>query len=132
MWSKSYPVVISLPPLAVLFAVIAYFVYGQSLSAALAVFLLEWLWGLVLIATIIPFVGIFVYWWLMHYIFNWVHSLTGLNWSWLLDIMFWIDIFIGALICIAFTVATLGIFGGVRRECRIDETGKKVCRWVWR
>ena len=126
-------VVIGFPVIPLIFAIIAYFVYGKSLDAVLAVFLLDCLWNVAILVCIIPFVGVFIYWWLLHYIFDWVHGLTGLKWSWLLDVMMWFNLIIGTVIWVVFTVAITFILAGkIRKECYIDETGRKICRWVWR
>jgi len=126
------PVIISIPPLALLFSIIAYFVYGNSLSAALAVLLLGILWSIAGLVCLIPFVGIATYYFLMMWIFDWVSNLTGLTWSWVIDIMFWLDIVFGAIICLGVSLITLAAFGIPRRVCTIDSTGRKICRWVWR
>ena len=126
------PVIISLPPLLVLFSIIAYFVYGNSLSAALAVFLLGTLWGIAALSCVIPFAGIVIYYFLMMWIFDWVSDLTGLTWSWVIDIMFWLDIIFGAVICLGVSLIALGGIGIPRRVCTVDSTGRKICRWVWR
>jgi hypothetical protein len=44
--------------------------------------------------------------------------------------MMWLNVVVGAIICIG--VPLLLMFGVLKRECRIDETGRKICRWVWR
>jgi len=107
-------IVVGFPLIPTIFAIIAYFMYGKSLDAALAVFLLDILWSLTFIVAVIPFVGIFLYYYVIKWIFGWVHSLTGLTWSWL---------FVSILIFFYLT--------GLKRECKIID-GKKICRWVRR
>jgi len=122
--------IFGIPPIIILFAVVAYFVYGNSVNAALAVVLLEFLWGIAMLVAFIPLVGIFIYWYLTGIVFNWVSDLTGLTSTWLTDVMLWINLAIAAFFWLMMTLLTIGVFRP-HRECRMID-GKKVCRLVWR
>jgi len=123
--------IFGIPPIVILFAVIAYFVYGNSVSAALAVVLLGFLWAIAGLLAWIPFIGIFVYYYTMQWLFDWVADLTGLARTWVIDIMQVIYLAIGVLIYIVITLVTVRVIGIPHRECRIID-GRKVCKWAWR
>jgi len=126
-------VTVGIPLIPILFAIIAYFVYGSSLDAALAVLLLDFLWSFAMVVALIPFVGIFAYYYVMTWIFDWVNGLTGLTWTWLIDVMMWVNLIIGGIFWAVITgIVVMVLTGRFRKECRIDETGREVCRWVFR
>ena len=126
------PVIIGFPLITTIFAIIAYFVYGNSVDAALAVFLLDSLWTLVMFVAVIPFIGIFIYYYLIQWIFNWVHDLTGLTWTWVIDVMQIINLGIAGFIYGIVTFIVIASLIGLKRECHITETGEKVCKWVFK
>lgn len=83
--------------LDILLAILSYFVYGQNVTLALAFIALMLLYDLIVLFSFIPFAGIFVSGLLM---WLWatpaIYTLTGLYGSWLISLVFWMDIAMGA------------------------------------
>ena len=72
---------------SILWGVIAYFVYGNSIDMGLVVFLLNFVYSLLSILSIIPIIGVPLYLVCMQSVYIWVVNLTGLTTSW---VTYWI------------------------------------------
>jgi len=118
--------ILGIPPIIILFAVIAYFVYGNSTSAALAVLLLGFLWSIALVSAAIPFIGVVVYWFIADWIKSWVFSLASISTSWIIDLMWWIYIIFALIVTLMSTYLIISKYS--RRECRVIN-GVKICRY---
>ncbi len=93
---------------AVLFTVLAFFVYGQNISLMLGFLLLGVLSSLVLLVALVPFGGGFLLaGCLKLLVFPWVFSFTGLYETWLTSLLFWFNTIIGFMLSILFTVVLL-------------------------
>lgn len=76
-------------------AALGYFVYG-GIGGAIAMFILTFVYGLVSLLSLIPFVGVFVQGLAMFYLVNpWIFGFTGITSTWLTGLVFWINIIVG-------------------------------------
>ncbi len=92
---------ISLPSftgLAILFAIISYFTYGQSIDMMLAFVLLTILLSICLIAALVPFIGPIVFILLGMRVQDWVFNFTGLYSTTLVTVLFIMCIIFSAII----------------------------------
>lgn len=97
-------------PLLILYAILAYFIYGGSVHMVLAVVLLDFLWSIALFLCIIPVLGIIGYFWLSVYqIYPFVFGLTGLKWTWLVTLMLAVNIAMGIFINVIAIFALLNL-----------------------
>jgi len=116
--------ILGIPPILLIFSIIAYFIYGNDLSAALAVLLLGILWSIALISALIPFGGVAIYWFIADYIRSWVFSISSLTSTWLTDLLWWLYVIL-ALIITAFSTYFV-LFRLPSRRCRVID-GVKIC-----
>jgi hypothetical protein len=99
-----FSVVVSL-----VFMILAYFVY-DSWTAALAIFVLNFLGGLTILIGIVPLAGVFLQYWIYtDYLLPFIFDLTGIYATWLTTTILAIDIFFGALFTFITTAAILSI-----------------------
>jgi len=113
--------------LTVIFAIVAYFIYGNNLGAMLAIVLLSILWNFAMFVSIIPFGGFIIYWFIADYIRSWVFSIANISSTWLTDLMWWLYIIVAIIVTIASTMILLRV--RAKKECRVVD-GKTVCRWI--
>lgn len=72
-------------------AVLGYFVYGHSLSGALAIALLTFIYFLISIIGFVPFVGVILYYFITSiYVEPSLFSFTGIYATWLTSLIFWV------------------------------------------
>jgi len=119
------------PIFAVLFALIAYFVYGKSVDAAMAIFILDILLSLFMVVSIIPLLGVVIYYFMGSWIYSWVLDMAGIQETWITLLIWYLSLGISALISIGLGIMILH-YGTMR--CYIEE-GKRICRSIltpWR
>lgn len=97
--SKSF----SFTGINIVFALCAYFVYGQSLSACLAVLLIGLVLGFLSFLGLIPIIGPIGYWllgrnWFIPKVLGW----AGISYAWPVSALFWLYF----TIAIIFTIIT--------------------------
>ncbi|RLC69410.1 MAG: hypothetical protein DRI26_09180, partial [Chloroflexi bacterium] len=95
--------------LTVIFAIVAYFIYGNNLGAMLAIVLLSILWNFAMFVSIIPFGGFIIYWFIADYIRSWVFSIANISSTWLTDLMWWLYIIVAIIVTIASTMILLRV-----------------------
>lgn len=87
--------------LNILFVSLAYFVYGESFDLTVAFLAVMILYDFATYLSFIPIIGIFFQGLLMYFLFTpFIETLTGLYNSWLLNLIFWLDIAVGGFISI--------------------------------
>ncbi|MCK5433034.1 MAG: hypothetical protein KAJ03_09830 [Gammaproteobacteria bacterium] len=90
----------------IVYAIIGYFVYGNSINAALGVLLLSFAVGIINILSIIPIVG-----WIAALALNWFYVMpkilefVSLDYTWLITLIFVISAILGFII----TAMTTGV-----------------------
>lgn len=85
----------------------SYFVY-HSLPMAVAFLALSLFYDLLLIFSLIPIIGVIIsgllmYFWATPFIF----SLTGLTQSWIVGLLFWVDIIIGIAVSLIIVILVI-------------------------
>ena len=94
----------SIGVLTLLFSAIGYFLYG-GLNGFFGVFILCILLDFAALLGIIPVVGVVLYYFIGKItIMPWIFSFTGINATWLTNVIFWLD-FVGAIV-----LTVVGIF----------------------
>lgn len=84
-----------------------YFVYG-GIDGALAMFVCSFIIGLVAFLSFIPFVGIFLQYWVSTaYAFPFIFDLTHVEASWVTTAIFAVDMIVGVFFYIIFTALAL-------------------------
>ena len=92
----------------IVYAIIGYFVYGNSFDAALGILVLSFVVGITSILSIIPFVG-----WIAALALNWFYiipkilELTSLDHTWLVTAIFAINGILGFVITILASIVIL-------------------------
>ena len=90
----------------IVYAIIGYFVYGNSVNAALGVLLLSFAVGIINILSIVPVVG-----WIASLALNWFYVIpkilefVSLDYTWLITLIFVISAILGFII----TAMTTGV-----------------------
>jgi fructose-specific phosphotransferase system IIC component len=93
----------------ILWVALGYFVYG-GLSGALAILVLSLLFDVVILVSLIPFVGVVIQGLIMNYLIApWVFGVTSITATWLTTSMFWINIIIGFVLTIIMSIATIAV-----------------------
>jgi hypothetical protein len=93
--------------LTFLWTALGYFVYG-GFKGALAILILSILFDIVLLAGLIPFVGVVIEGLVMNYfIMSWVFSITNITATWLTNMMFWVNIIFGLIFTVITSIATI-------------------------
>lgn len=97
--------------IALLFGTLGYFSYGESTQGFFALFILTLLLSLTTLVAAIPFVGVFVYAWIvMPFLSNAVFSSMGLSPNTLFGAVTILYLIFGAITCIATSIlAILGL-----------------------
>jgi hypothetical protein len=94
--------------LDLIFLIIAFFVYGESIPKTLGFGLFLLLFYFASFLMLIPFVGFIiegfvVAYWIVPFVFN----LTGLTQTWLISLVFWLNIGLGGIVSIIFGIIVL-------------------------
>lgn len=96
---------------AVIFSVVAYFVYGRSIEAALGVFLLYILGGLAAVLGFVPIVGVGVTYRVWVELFNRIAEWAGITPTWVTKLLFAVDMLIAGVFSVIATFIALGLLG---------------------
>ena len=98
---------ISFPVLSIIMALCAYFVYGQSIAAALGVLLIGLVLGFIAPLGLVPFAGAAIYWLIAGKLFiPKVLAWTGISYAWPVAVLYWVN-FAGAIILTVLTTVWL-------------------------
>jgi len=93
--------------LTILWCALAYFVYG-GLNGVFGILILSILLSIAFFLCLIPIAGIILYFLLSFFvIIPKVLAFTGLHMTWLVTVMFAVDMIIGAIVSIVMTLAFL-------------------------
>jgi len=95
----------------IIFGIIGYFVYDGSIDAAIAVMALSLVVGLVTLLSLIPIVGWVIsvplsYYWVIPAMLE----MTGIEYTWLITIIFVLNVILGFVITTFMTVVIIKLF----------------------
>lgn len=96
--------------LLVLYTILGYFVYDNSVEGAIAVLCASIVIGIVMLLSLVPIFG-----WIAAILINYFYVipkillLTGITWTWLITLIFVVDIVIGLILTGIILVALIAI-----------------------
>jgi hypothetical protein len=92
----------------IIFGMIGYFVYDNSIDAAISVMLLSFVVGLVTLLSLIPIIGWLISIPLSYYlVIPAMLEMTGIEYTWLITVIFTLNVLLGLLITAFTTVMAI-------------------------
>ena len=99
------------PFITAAFSVVAYFVYGRSVDAALGIFLLCILGGLVVMLGFVPVVGVGITYRVWVELYTRIAEWAGITPTWVTKLVFAVDMLIAGVFSVIAAFLALGLLG---------------------